>query len=176
MSLKNLKALKSITKVGLPVERTVKWVVEATDENIVFLKNTINEDVALGDLVDLEGKVFIKKLSFSDQAEIGKAYKFDVNKDDIDDFKLKSLDTQQLQSAQLLGTICEDEKGTPFFKNTGEVLASDPTFINALYAVSDEVNNFLGKSRKKNLKETNSGASLSSTESAEEPLKKQNKQ
>lgn len=175
MSIKNLKAFKAVTKVGAPVEKTVKWTVEATAENIEFLKTVNEKEIELGDQVELEGQVFIKKLSFEDQGEITKAYEWDLDKENIENSKLKAINTNQLQAAQMLGTICEDVKGTPFFKDVSEVKESDSAFINALYAVSDDINNFLGKSRKKNLSETNSGVNLSSTESVETPLKKPRK-
>ncbi|WP_353174169.1 phage tail assembly chaperone family protein, TAC [Acinetobacter rudis] len=176
MSILNLKALKSLTKTAAPVEKTVKWTVEATDENIEQLKNLAGLDVEIGDNVELEGRVFIKKLSFKDQAEINKSFEFDFNLEDIESSKIKSINTNQLTAARLVGTVCQDTKGTPFFSNVNDVFISDLPFINALFAISDEVNNFMGKSRKKSLMKTNSGVSSSSTELVEEPLKKRKKE
>jgi len=79
-----------------------------------------------------------------------------------------------MQAAQLLGSICSDQKGTPFFSSVNDIYKAEPSLINAMYAAADEVNNFLGKSRKKNLTNTNSGAS-SPSESVESPSKKPSK-
>ena len=79
-----------------------------------------------------------------------------------------------MQAGHLLGSVCEDAKGTPFFSSVQDVLDSEIPFIESLYAVADEVNNFMGKSRKKNLTNTNSGANLP-LESVESPSKKPSK-
>ena len=172
MSILNLKALKSLTKTAAPVEKTVKWKVEVTDQNIEELKKVIKSDIQIGDEVDVEGQVFIKKLSYKEHQDAVKAYEWDFNPEDPEKSKLKNVDVNHLTAARLLGSVCEDAKGTPFFKNTTEVLGLAPNFVDALYSVSDEVNNFLGKSRKKNSTETKSGVSSSSMESVEKPLKK----
>ena len=150
--------LKSLKKVALeqsaPLEKT-----------IVFNLN--------GE--DFEGQVWVKMLSFKDQNEIIKAYEWEFDKDDISKSRIKSIDSRRLQAAQVLGSICEDDKGTPFFDNVEQVLDSNPSLINAMYAAADEVNNFLGKSQKTNSEKTSSGANLSSTESAAKPSQKQKK-
>lgn len=176
MSILNLKALKSLTKTAAPVEKTVKWKVEVTEQNIEELKKVTKTDLQVGGEVELEGQVFIKRLSFKDQAEISKSFEFDLNPEDIELSKIKSINTNQLTAARLVGTVCEDAKGTPFFSSVKDVFVSDLPFINALFAISDEVNNFMGKSRKKNLMKMNSGVSSSSMESEEEPLKKPKKE
>lgn len=174
MTKVNIKAFKKVTKIGAPVERTVKWVVEVTEENIEFLAAQLKRELTFGEKVELEGQVFIKKLAFNDLHEISKAYDWEINEDNIADSKLKSVSIKRMQAGHLLGSVCEDAKGTPFFSSVQDVLNSEIPFIESLYAVADEVNNFMGKSRKKNLTNTNSGAS-SSSESVESPSKKQSK-
>lgn len=175
MKIQNLKSLKSLTQVAAPVERTVKWKVEATDQNIDELKKLTKSDVQIGDDIELEGQVFIKRLNFKEHQDTNKAYEWDFNPEDPEKSKLKSVDIDHLTASRLVGTVCEDTKSTPFFKNTDEVFTSNVNFINALYDVSDEVNNFLGKSRKKSSTEMKSGVSSSSTELVEEPSKKPSK-
>jgi hypothetical protein len=174
MAKVNIKAFKKVTKIGAPVERTVKWVVEVTEENIDFLTAQLKRELTFGEKVELEGQVFIKKLAFNDLHEISKAYDWEINEDNIADSKLKSVSVKRMQAGHLLGSVCEDAKGTPFFSSVQDVLNSEIPFIESLYAVADEVNNFMGKSRKKNLTNTNSGANLP-LESVESPSKKQSK-
>lgn len=175
MAKVNIKAFKKVTKIGAPVERTVKWVVEVTEENIDFLTTQLNRELTLGEKAEVEGQVFIKKLAFNDLHEISKAYDWEINEDNIADSKLKSVSIKRMQAGHLLGSVCEDAKGTPFFSSVQDVLDSEIPFIESLYAVADEVNNFMGKSRKKNLTKTNSGVSSSPLESVEAPSKKQSK-
>ena len=104
-----------------------------------------------------------------------KAIEWDFDAQDIEKSKVKSVDSDHLQASQILGTICEDSKGTPFFSSIQDVYDSDPSFINALYQVADDVNNFMGKLVKKNSEETNSSVNSSSTESVATPSKKQSK-
>lgn len=174
MAKVNIKAFKNVTKIGAPVERTVKWVVEVTEENIDFLAKQLERELTLGEKAEVEGQVFIKKLAFNDLHEISKAYDWEINEDNIADSKLKSVSVKRMQAGHLLGSVCEDAKGTPFFNSVQDVLDSEIPFIESLYAVADEVNNFMGKSRKKNLTNTNSGAS-SPLESVESPSKKPSK-
>ncbi|RLZ06569.1 hypothetical protein EAH57_15625 [Acinetobacter sp. 2JN-4] len=171
--MKSIKDLKRVTKVGTPVECIVKWTVTVDDENIDFLREQPgNNEIGLGETVELEGQVFIKKLSFNDTSETAKAIKWNIDYENIENSTVKSVDHLRLQAAQLLGTVCEDLDGNLFFDSVDEVLCSDPNFINALYAVSSEVNNFSGKSRTKSSQKMNSGASLSLMESVETPLEK----
>ena len=176
MAKVDFKKAKNITKAGAPVERDVKWSVEVTQENIEQLKAVSeNQKLTIGDIVELEGQVFVKRMSFKASRDASKAFEWDIDYEDVEKSKLKSVDSDQLQATQLLGTICEDAKGTPFFASMQDVYDSDPSFINALYEVADDVNNFMGKSRTKNSTETNSSANSSSTESVEAPSKKQSK-
>lgn len=150
--------IKGLKKVALeqspPVEKTIKF-------------NIGGEEY--------EGQVWVRPLSFKDQSEISKAYQWNFNKDDPAKSEIKSIDTRRLQAAQILGSICEDAKGTAFFSTVDEVLDSNPSLIGAMYEAANDVNNFLGKSQKTSLTKTNSGASLSLTESAEKRSKKQSK-
>jgi Phage tail assembly chaperone, TAC len=176
MAKVDFKKAKNITKAGAPVERDVKWSVEVTGENIEQLKSVSeNPDLKIGDQVELEGQVFVKRMSFKASREAAKAFEWDIDYDDVEKSKLKSVDSDQLQATQLLGTICEDAKGTPFFTSAQDVYDSDPSFIAALYQIADEVNNFMGKLVKKNSSETNSSENSSSTESVAVLSKMQNK-
>lgn len=176
MAKVDFKKAKNITKAGAPIERTVKWSVVATPQNIEKLKElSKNEDLQIDDLVDLEGQVFIKRMSFKAGRDAAKAFDWDINYDDPEKSKLKSIDSDQLQASQLIGSICIDENGTPFFDSHQEVYDSDPSFIASLYKLADDVNNFMGKSRTKNLTESNSSANLQPTESVETVSKKSKK-
>ncbi|WP_151742829.1 MULTISPECIES: phage tail assembly chaperone family protein, TAC [unclassified Acinetobacter] len=176
MAKVDFKKAKNITKAGAPVERDVKWSVEVTSENLEQLKSvTDNSNLSVGDLVELEGQVFVKRMSFKASRDASKAFEWDIDYENVEKSKLKSVDSDQLQATQLLGTICEDAKGTPFFTSAQDVYDSDPSFIAALYQLADEVNNFMGKLVKKTSNETNSSVNLSSTESVAAPSKKQSK-
>jgi len=168
-----LKSLKKVTKVAAPVERTVTWVVEVTDDNLEFIReNTGKSDLSLGEMVELSGQVFIKRLSYKDIEETAKAYKWELDLENIENSKIKSIDSRLLRAAQLVGAVCEDKSGKSFFESTDEVYDSDPIFIEALYKVADGVNNFSGKSQTKNSTKTNSGVNSSSMESVDEPSTK----
>ena len=171
----NLKNLRKITQGSAPVERVVKWFVLATDENLEELKILSEKpNIQVGDDVELEGEVFIKRLTFAAQQEASKAFEWDVQTDS-DSPVLKEINHTQLVASRLLGTIFEDAEGTPFFHSIEDIYTSDPAFINAIYGEADSVNNFLGKLKKKSLTETNSGVNSSSTELVEEPLSKPKK-
>lgn len=124
---------------------------------------------------DYEAQVFVRKLSFKDQEQILKAYKWKFDTKDIENSKVESVDGIRLQAARILGSICEDAKGTPFFKSIEEVLDCDVSVCNAFYSASDDVNNFMGKLMKKSSSETNSGANSSAAESVEKPSRKRSK-
>jgi len=163
-----LKSLKGLTKIAAPVERTVDWSVEVTQENFDFLQEkTGKKELQIGEMVDLSGQVFIKRLSFEDIEATSKAYQWDFDFDNIENSKVIGLNHRLLRAAQLLGSVCEDEKGTKFFESVDDVFDSDPIFVEALYQVADSVNKFSGKSRKKNSMNSNSGVNLPSTESVE---------
>lgn len=163
-----LKALKKVTKVAAPVERTVNWSVEVTEDNFDFLKKaTENSNLMIGDIVDLAAQTFIKRLSFKDIEEVSKAYKWNIDLANVEDMTLESIDSRLLRAARLLGSVCEDATGKAFFESVNDVYDSDPVFVEALYGVADSINNFSGKSRNKNSTNLNSGANLQSTESVE---------
>lgn len=173
MTKVTLKSLKKVTKIGKPVERTINWAVEIDSDNIEFLSERSNRKLVIGEKLDLEAQVFIKKLSFNDLHEITKAYEWEFDKEDIGKSKLKSINVKAMQAGHLLGSVCEDESGIPFFESIDDVLNSEIPFIESLYSVADEVNNFMGKSRMQNSPKTNSGVNSSSTELVGEQLKKQ---
>lgn len=176
MAKVDFKKEKNITKSGAPIERTVKWSVVITPQNIDELKElSKNQGLQIDDVVDLEGQVFIKRMSFKAGRDAAKAFDWDINYDDPEKSKLKSIDSDQLQASQLIGSICIDEKATPFFDSHQEVYDSDPSFIAALYKLADDVNNFMGKSRTKSLTESNSSANSQPTESVETASKKSKK-
>lgn len=152
LSVANLK--KVSLSQGAPVEKTVHF--------------SLNGE-------DYEAQVFVRKLSFKDQEQILKAYKWKFDPKDLENSKLESIDGIRLQAARILGSICEDAKGSPFFKSIDEVLDCDVSVCNAFYAVSDEVNNFMGKLMKKSSSGMNSGANSSVAESAEAPSQKRSK-
>ncbi|MND23222.1 hypothetical protein D3C80_136220 [compost metagenome] len=163
-----LKSLKGLTKIGAPVERTVNWSVEVTEENFDFLQEkTGNKELQIGDIVDLAAQTYIKRLSYKDIEEVSKAYKWNIDLANVEDTTLASVDIRLLRSARLLGSICEDATGTAFFESVNDVYDSDPVFVEALYGVADSINNFSGKSRNKNSTSTNSGANSQSAESVE---------
>lgn len=168
MTLK-LKSLKKVTKVAAPVERTVTWNVEVTDENLAFIQeNTGKSDLSLGEVVQLSGQVFIKRLSYKDIEETAKAYQWEFDKEHFEKSVVKSVNGRLLCAAQLLGSVCEDASGKMFFASIDDVNDSDPVFIEALYKVSDAVNNFSGKSQSKNSEKMNSGVNLSLMESVDD--------
>jgi hypothetical protein len=116
MTLK-LKSLKKVTKVAAPTERTVTWLVEVTDENLAFIQeNTGKADLSLGEMVELSGQVFIKRLSYKDIEATAKAYKWDIDYQNFENSKLESVDSRLLRAAQLLGSVCEDASGKAFFE------------------------------------------------------------
>lgn len=167
MSLK-LKSLKKVTKVAAPVENTVTWKVQVTEDNFDFIsENTGKNDLTFGEMVELSGQVFIKRLSYKDIEETSKAYKWELNREDIGQSQIKSIDGRLLCAAQLLGSVCEDANGKAFFESIDDVYDSDPIFIEALYKLSDSVNNFSGKSQQKNSMKMNSGVNSFSMESGD---------
>ncbi|WP_151765938.1 phage tail assembly chaperone family protein, TAC [Acinetobacter colistiniresistens] len=170
----NLKSLKKVTKVAAPVERTVTWAVQITDENLEFIRESTGKaDLSLGDVVELSAQVFIKRLSYKDIEATSKAYHWKLDLQNIENSTLEGVDSRLLRAAQLLGSVCENAKGKMLYESTDEVYDSDPVFIEALYQVSDAVNNFSGKSQTKNSEKMNSGVNSSSTESADEQSTKQ---
>ena len=71
----------------------------------------------------------------------------------------------------VLLTLFNADTKEPLFSDIEAVGQTHPAILNALHDSSDEVNDFLGKNKLK-LKDMNSGASSSSTESVAKPLTK----
>ena len=92
MAKVDLSKLKGITKSNAPVEKTINWGVEASIENIDYLKEVSkNKELQLGELVEVEGQIFVRKISFRDQEEIVKSYQWDVDKADPENTKLRGV-------------------------------------------------------------------------------------
>ncbi|WP_111860708.1 phage tail assembly chaperone family protein, TAC [Acinetobacter sp. CFCC 10889] len=107
---------------------------------------------------EFEGEIFVKILSHD---EVTKAA------DVLGLAKDNKITVDQLRKSILLKCVYEDDK-KPFFPNlesTGEVSSE---ILTAMYDAVDDAMNISGKHWISNLKK-NSGASLSSTESAEKP-------
>ncbi|RSH13375.1 hypothetical protein EGU50_19430, partial [Acinetobacter baumannii] len=63
ISITDLK--QSVTTLNVPVKKAVKWNVEVTESNIGSLKKlTKNNSLELGDIVELEADIFVKKMNF----------------------------------------------------------------------------------------------------------------
>ena len=52
-------------------------------------------------------------MNFKESREASKAIEWDLNYENLEDSKVK-IDSTHMQAAQLLGSICSDQKGTPF--------------------------------------------------------------
>ena len=96
----SLKNFRKITQSAAPVGRTVKWNVLATEENLEELKVLSEKpDIQVGDDVELEGEVFIKRLTFAAQQEASKAFEWDVQTDS-DSPVLKEINHTQLVASR----------------------------------------------------------------------------
>lgn len=138
-------------KLSLDILKDQTGVGECVEKTIYFA-NKSGETVS--------GQVFIKILS---RDEVVNAPKIYANK--------KELTIDQHVKALVYASAYSDENTRLFAKieETGKI----PNHVlEAIYNASDEVNNFKGKPLKLKQK-TNSSASLSSMESVDEPLKKQ---
>lgn len=139
MNLKDLKQQKSSNSV---VSKSIEF--EAIDGEMA------------------QADVFVKILSYESVFEINKAFDYDVT--DENNPKLKNINLSLLQITRILKTICADDKGTPLFSSAKEIEDLIPSLGWALFKVADEVNNFQGKSKTKNLDKTNSSENSSSQE------------
>lgn len=74
---------------------------------------TKNNSLELGDIVELEADI-LSKMNFKESREASKAIEWDLNYENLEDSKVKKIDSTHMQAAQLLGSICSDQKGTPF--------------------------------------------------------------
>lgn len=106
------------------------------------------------------GTVLVKRLSHDERVRAIDAWQLDDKTE---------LTVDQVTRAYVFASVYteEDEKFFPYIDATGDV---SPEFVAALYKASETVNDYSGKSWISNRK--NSGASLLSTESVEEQLKK----
>lgn len=108
---------------------------------------------------DFEADILIKSLSYD---EVSNMFKGE------DPEKLTVADVVK---RRVLLTVYNLDTKEPLYSDIEEVGQTHPAILNALHDSSDEVNDFLGKNKLK-LKNMNSGANLSSTESVEEPSSK----
>ena len=106
-----------------------------------------------------EADILIKSLSYD---EVSNMFKGE------DPEKLTVADVVK---RRVLLTVYNLDTKEPLYPDIEAVGRTHPAILNALHDSSDEVNDFLGKNKLK-LKNMNSGASLSSTESVEEPSSK----
>ncbi len=121
---------------------------------------------------EIKGLVYVKALSYEAVSEVDNAFKWKPIEDEPGMMELESIDDHHLRAAQILGTICTDENGTPYFSSIEQVKSYPAPACKAFWSVANDVNVFLGKLMTTNSQKTNSGQSLSSTESLEEPLLK----
>ena len=110
----------------------------------------------------MEADVLIKPLSYD---EVTRMFEGD---------DAQKITVADVVKKRVLLTLFNADTKEPLFSDIEAVGQTHPAILNALHDSSDEVNDFLGKNKLK-LKDMNSGANLSSTESVEEPLKKQKK-
>lgn len=122
---------------------------------------------------EIKGLVYVKALSYEAVSEVDNAFKWEPIEDEPGMMKLESIDDHHLRAAQILGTICTDENGTPYFSSIELVKSYPASACKAFWSVANEVNVFSGKLLTTNSQKTNSGQNLSSTESQDEPLLKQ---
>ena len=108
---------------------------------------------------DFEADILIKSLSYD---EVSNMFKGE------DPEKLTVADVVK---RRVLLTVYNLDTKEPLYSDIEAVGQTHPAILNALHDSSDEVNDFLGKNKLK-LKNMNSGANLSSTESVEEPSSK----
>lgn len=106
-----------------------------------------------------EADILIKSLSYDELSNMFK---------DEDPEKLTVADVVK---RRVLLTVYNLDTKEPLYSDIEAVGQTHPAILNALHDSSDEVNDFLGKNKLK-LKNMNSGANLSSTESVEEPSSK----
>lgn len=116
---------------------------------------------------EVEGQIYVKKLSFTFAEELEKSYTWKPHEDDDGLLQLDKIDVPRLKAAHILATICTDEKGTAFFENIEQVFACGPDMCRTFWEASNAVNVFWGKSTTKNSKETKSLQNSQSTESVE---------
>lgn len=94
---------------------------------------------------EVTSEVWVKRLSFEGSQKIAQAYQFESDEDGKS--ALTGVDGALMQRERIAQTICADQDGVLLFKGEHEVSELDDGFARALYVVSDEVNNFSGKSK-----------------------------
>ena len=107
----------------------------------------------------MEADVLIKPLSYD---EVTRMFEGD---------DAQKITVADVVKKRVLLTLFNADTKEPLFSDIEAVGQTHPAILNALHDSSDEVNDFLGKNKLK-LKDMNSGANLSSTESVEEPSPK----
>lgn len=107
----------------------------------------------------MEADVLVKSLSYDEVTRMFEGG--DVEKITVADVVKK----------RVLLTVYNADTKEPLYPDLDAVGKTHPAILNALHDSSDEVNDFLGKNKLK-LKDMNSGASSSSTESVAKPLNK----
>lgn len=107
----------------------------------------------------MEAEVLIKSLSYDEVTRMFEGG--DVEKITVADVVKK----------RVLLTVYNADTKDPLYPDLDAVGKTHPAILNALHDSSDEVNDFLGKNKLK-LKDMNSGASSSSTESVVKQLNK----
>ena len=55
-------------------------------------------------------------MNFKESREASKAIEWDLNYENLEDSKVKKIDSTHMQAAQLLGSICSDQKEHLFLK------------------------------------------------------------
>lgn len=109
--------------------------------------------LTLDDGETCEAQVFVRRLTFASISEINKAISYKTTNNDIE---ITDIDAAKMQAIRVRQTICTDIKGTPLFETDNDVMGATIDLVTALYQVSDEVNNFAGKSKQVKSQPTNS--------------------
>lgn len=112
ISITDLK--QSVTTLNVPVKKPSSGMLKRLKVILSHLKIDENNSLELGDIVELEADIFVKKMNFKESREASKAIEWDLNYENLEDSKVKKIDSTHMQAAQLLGSICSDQKGTPF--------------------------------------------------------------
>ena len=111
ISITDLK--QSVTTLNVPVKKPSSGMLKRLKVILSHLKIDENNSLELGDIVELEADI-LSKMNFKESREASKAIEWDLNYENLEDSKVKKIDSTHMQAAQLLGSICSDQKGTPF--------------------------------------------------------------
>lgn len=107
----------------------------------------------------MEANVLIKSLSYDEMTSMFKGP------------EAEKITVADVVKKRVLLTVYNADTKEPLYPDLDAVGKTHPAILNALHDSSDEVNDFLGKNKLK-LKDMNSGANLSLTESVEKPSSK----